>query len=445
MIKVAASLRRIVFLSALTSSLGLSGLAPVSQPEGAALTPNVKIMPLSEVKPGMHGVALTVFQGTKPEEMGVEVLGIMRNMMGPKSNVILVRLQGAKAEYTGVVAGMSGSPVYIDGKLVGALALRIGQFSKEPIGGVTPIEEMLEINELDRTMAAKSAPAVPKSEAAKMSVGDGGESASVPSFAKYMEPISTPLVFNGFTEDTLQRFAPQFAAAGVTPVMGIGSASDAKQPEPIEPGSSVGAVLVRGDMDISATCTVTYADADRLLACGHPLMQFGAVDMPMTKSNVVATLPSPLNAFKIASTTETIGSFLQDRHTGIMGRFGAESKMVPVTLTIHGGPKPRQFKYERLNSPRLTPVAMMATVYNALMALNEHGDEASYRMNGRISVKGYPTVTMQNMFAPSDQSPTSYAIAQAVGEKFGRIYDNAYQQPQIDGVELDFDLIRERR
>jgi hypothetical protein len=198
-------------------------------------------------------------------------------------------------------------------------------------------------------------------------------------------------------------------------------------------------------MDISATCTVTYADADRLLACGHPLMQFGAVDMPMTKSIVVATLPSPLNAFKIASTTETIGSFLQDRHTGIMGRFGAESKMVPVTLTIHGGPKPRQFKYEMLNSPRLTPVAMMATVYNALMALNEHGDEASYRMNGRISVKGYPTVTMQNMFAPSDQGPTSLAIAQAVGEKFGRIYDNAYQQPQIDGVELDFDLIRERR
>ncbi len=438
--------RRIVFLSAFTLSYCLNAIAqqPVRS-EAGSLTPDVKIMPLAEIKPGMRGVALTVFQGTKPEEMGVEVLGIMRNMMGPKSNVILVRLHGEKVEYTGVVAGMSGSPVYIDGKLVGALALRIGAFSKEPIGGVTPIEEMLEINELDRSISAKSGAGATRPEAASISTGNGAAPEPVQSYVKYMEPIAAPLVFNGFTEDTLQRFGPQFAAAGVTPVMGIGSSSDAVQPEPIEPGSSVGAVLVRGDMDIAATCTVTYADAERLLACGHPLMQFGAVDMPMTKSNVVATLPSPLNAFKIASTTETVGSFLQDRHTGIMGRFGAESKMVPVTLTIHGGPKPRQFIYEMLNGPRLTPVAMMATVYNALMALNEHGDEASYRMNGRISVNGYPPVTMQNMFAPSEQMPTSYSIAIAVGEKFGRIYENAYQQPQIDGVELDFDLIRERR
>jgi hypothetical protein len=402
-----------------------------------------EIMPLSEVKPGMRGVALTVFQGTKPEEMGVEVLGVLRNMMGPKSNVILVRLQGEKAEYTGVVAGMSGSPVYIDGKLVGALALRIGVMSKEPIGGVTPIEEMLEINELDRSIVAMKAPQTTKSEVSAMSTG--AETARIQSYSRYMEPIAAPLVFNGFSEETLQKFAPQFAAAGVLPVMGIGSASDMKQPDPIEPGSSVGAVLVRGDMDIAATCTVTYIDPERLLACGHPLLQFGMVDMPMTKSQVVATLPSPLNAFKIASTTETIGSFVQDRHTGIMGRFGAASRMVPVTLTLHGGPVPKQFKYEMLNSPRLTPVAMMATVYNALQALNEHGDEVSYRMTGKINVAGYPAVSLRNMYAPSDAQPTSYAIALSVGERFSRIYDNAYQQPNIEGVELDFDLVRERR
>src|SRR5205823_9374331 len=124
--------------------------------------------------------------------------------------------------------------------------------------------------------------------------------------ASYMTPIAAPLVFNGFTEEAVKRFSPQFAAAGVIPVMGAGSSSEAKQPEPIEPGSSVGIVLVRGDMDISATCTVTYIDPQRLLACGHPLMQFGRVDMPMTKSTVLATLPSPLNAFKIAMTTETV-------------------------------------------------------------------------------------------------------------------------------------------
>jgi hypothetical protein len=413
-----------------------------------------KLIPLSEIKTGMRGTAYTVFQGVKPEPMEVEVLGVLKGFNGPKSDIILARLHGPKVEFTGVVAGMSGSPVYFDGKLAGALSYRIGQFSKEPIAGITPIEEMLEINELDKSVPAQTmfTPSRQGDNAAvtKTSVGDSAvhlypNGDPIAGMAQYLQPIAAPLVFNGFTEETLQRFAPYFKAAGVTPVMGIGSASDEKQPEPIEPGSSVGAVLVRGDMDISATCTVTYMDAQRLLACGHPLMQFGSVDMPMTKSTVLATLPSPLNAFKIANSTESIGSFLQDRHTGIMGRFGTESKMVPVTINVHGGPAPKSFHYEMLNSPRLTPVAMMATVFNALEALNEHGDEISYRMSGKINVKGLPAVTLKNMFAPIDSSPTAMQAALAVGDRFGRIYDNAYQAPQVEGVELDFDLVNERR
>jgi hypothetical protein len=413
-----------------------------------------KLIPLSEIKTGMRGTAYTVFQGVKPEPMEVEVLGVLKGFNGPKSDIILARLHGTKVEFTGVVAGMSGSPVYFDGKLAGALSYRIGQFSKEPIAGITPIEEMLEINELDKSVPAQTmfTPSRQGDNAAvtKTSVGDSAvhlypNGDPIAGMAQYLQPIAAPLVFNGFTEETLQRFAPYFKAAGVTPVMGIGSASDEKQPEPIEPGSSVGAVLVRGDMDISATCTVTYMDAQRLLACGHPLMQFGSVDMPMTKSTVLATLPSPLNAFKIANSTESIGSFLQDRHTGIMGRFGTESKMVPVTINVHGGPAPKSFHYEMLNSPRLTPVAMMATVFNALEALNEHGDEISYRMSGKINVKGLPAVTLKNMFAPIDSSPTAMQAALAVGDRFGRIYDNAYQAPQVEGVELDFDLVNERR
>ena len=214
------------------------------------------------------------------------------------------------------------------------------------------------------------------------------------------------------------------------PVMGVDSASDTPQPEPIEPGSSVGIVLVRGDMDIAATCTVTYVDPERLLACGHPILQFGNVDMPMTKSAVLATLPSSYNAFKIATTTETIGAFRQDRHTGIMGRFGAEAQMVPVTLRIHGGPSPKQFHYEMLNNSKLTPVAMMATVYNALQSLNEQGEEVSYRMDGRINVKGYPAVQMENMFSPTDAAPTAMGVALSIGDRFGRIYDNIYQTPE---------------
>jgi len=426
----------------------LSLLAVAQTPDKSATSSidRSKLIPLSEIKTGMRGTAYTVFQGVKPEPMEVEVLGVLKGFNGPKSDIILARLHGEKVEYTGVVAGMSGSPVYFDGKLAGALSYRIGQFSKEPIAGITPIEEMLEINELDKSVPAQSmfTPSKPSENVAtKTSVGDAPAQFEIA--GQYLQPIAAPLVFNGFSEETLQRFAPYFKAAGITPVMGIGSASDEKQPEPIEPGSSVGAVLVRGDMDISATCTVTYMDPQRLLACGHPLMQFGSVDMPMTKSTVLATLPSPLNAFKIANSTESIGSFLQDRHTGIMGRFGAESKMVPITINVHGGPAPKSFHYEMLNSPRLTPVAMMATVFNALEALNEHGDEISYRMNGKINVKGFPTVTMKNMFAPTDAAPTAMQAAQAVGDRFGRIYDNAYQAPQVEGVEMDFDLVRERR
>ncbi len=418
-------------------------------------------MPLAQIHEGMKGTALTVFQGVKPESMDVEVLGVMHNANGPKGDIILVRLHGSKPEYTGVVAGMSGSPVYFDGKLAGALAFRIGEFSKEPIAGVTPIEEMLEINALDHTSTRSQTPATLRANAADGNLShqnataqtaSPGERASVPaqSYSNYLTPIETPLVFNGFSADTLERYSSQFAAAGIVPVMGIGSASNRKQPEPIEAGSAVSAVLVRGDMDIAATCTVTYVDPQRLLACGHPLLQFGEVDLPMTKATVLATLPSPLNAFKIVNTTETVGAFVQDRQNGIMGVPGRESKMIPVTVAMHiqgeHGPATKEFHYEVLNNARLSPVAMMATVFNALHGTNEYGEDITYRMNGVLSVKGYPDVTLRNMFAPQDNGQPAAALAAAtIGERFGRIYSNPFDAPDIQGVKLDFDLVRERR
>ena len=405
---------------------------------------SVAIMPLSQVQIGMHGVAYTVFQGVKPEPMEVEVLGILRNMTGPKGDIILVRLHGAKPEFTGVVAGMSGSPVYIDNKLVGAISYRIGEFSKEPIAGVTPIEKMLEINEMDKSATVGPAQASTSSQTASATAGPGLAPQTSP--YQYLKPIDTPLVFSGFTEDAVKRFGPQFAAAGIVPVMGVGSASDAKQPEPIEPGSSVGAILVRGDMDISATCTVTYIDPTHLLACGHPLMNFGNVEMPMTKSTVLATLPSPANAFKIASATEPVGAFLQDRHTGILGRFGKQPQMIPVTLSFHGISNPKTYHFEVLNNARLTPVAMMSTVYSAIQGINEYGEDTTFRVQGAVNVAGYPRLEVSNMYAPGDgNTPTAAAIATALGERFSRIFDNPYEQPKIQGVELNIDLVPERR
>ncbi len=405
-------------------------------------------IPVDQIHAGMHGVAYTVFQGIKPEQMDVEVLGVLRNVNGPRGNIILIRLHGQKVEYTGVVAGMSGSPVYIDGKLAGALAFRIGEFSKEPIAGVTPIADMLEINAMDKSPAEEASaakPAVTTTAGRTAAPGDGA-SLSTQTLANYLKPIDTPLVFNGFSEEAVRQFAPQFASAGIVPVMGAGSVSEEKQPEPLEAGSAVSAVLVRGDMDIAATCTVTYIDPQRLLACGHPLLQFGSVDLPMNKAQVLATLPSPLNAFKIVNTTERAGVFVQDRHTGILGVLGKQPEMIPVTLTIHGEGTTKDFHYEVLNNPRLSPVAIMATVFNALHGVNAYGEEITYRLNGSINVKGFPEVGLRNMFTPAENGqPAAMAAALSLGERFGRIYDNPYNAPAVNSVKLDFDLVRERR
>jgi len=435
-------MRRALFSSVI--ALLLSSIIQAQTPKA------VETIPVSEIHAGMHGVAYTVFQGTKPESMGVEVLGILRNANGPKGDIILVRLSGEKVEYTGVVAGMSGSPVYLNGKLAGALAFRIGEFSKEPIAGVTPIKEMFEISAMDRrpgsTVNAESSVHTPTRTSGPGDAGLTSDGLAAKDYANYLKPIEAPLVFSGFSQEAVQRFSPQFAKAGIVPVMGVGSVNESKQPEPLEPGSAISAILVRGDMDIAATCTVTYMDAHHLLACGHPLLQFGMVDLPMTKAEVLATLPSPLNAFKIVNATEPVGAFVQDRHTGILGEFGKQPEMIPVTLNIHGGATDKQFHYEVLNNANLSPLAMMATVFNALHGVNEYGEDTTYRMNGRISVNGYPDVTVQNMFAPSDGGqPAAVMAALSLGDRFSRIYDNPYTVPGIGGVQLDFDLVRERR
>jgi hypothetical protein len=437
-------------LAFLFTSSTVAQTVPAQTAPSAHAPQNPQSIAVSQIHAGMRGVAYTVFQGVKPEAMEVEVLGVLHNMNGPKGDIILVRLHGPKVEYTGVVAGMSGSPVYFDGKLAGALAFRIGEFSKEPIAGITPIADMLEISALDGSPAEETTAIKPAINAVAGKTAGPGEASALPAsgqdFANYLRPIETPLVFNGFSEEAVRLFAGQFASAGVVPVMGAGSSSNDKQPEPLEPGSAVSAILVRGDMDIAGTCTVTYMDAQRLLACGHPLLQFGSVDLPMTKADVLATLPSPLNAFKIVNTTEAVGTFVQDRHTGILGLFDRQPQMIPVALTIHSAAGSKQFHYEVLNNPKLTPVALMVTVFNALHGVNEFGEEITYRLTGSIGVKGFPEVRMRNMFAPAEGGqPAAMQAALSLGERFGRIYDNPYNAPAIAGVKLDFDLVRERR
>ncbi|WP_089407622.1 SpoIVB peptidase S55 domain-containing protein [Granulicella rosea] len=382
--------------------------------------------PLAEVHRGLQGVAYTVFEGVEPEPMGVEILGVLKNAIGPGQDMILARLHGTKAEYTGVVAGMSGSPVYIDGRLVGALSYRIGQFSKEPIAGITPIEAMLEVRDHQQ---------------------QGGSPRAAGEGQPEVKPIETPLVFNGFSQETVERFGDRFRAMGLTPVAGLGGADpEAKQPEPIVPGSAVSAILVRGDLSMAGTCTVTYLDAKQLMACGHPITQYGSLSLPMTKANVVATLPSPLNAFKIVNTTETVGSFTEDRASAILGRFDRTARMIPASVEVLApGKKPHTYRFEVLDNRQLTPNAMLVSVYQALQGTNDSAAENSYRMTGELTTQGFAPVRLEGVMAPSDFNPGAVAAALYINERFSRVYGNALEQPVVTGLHLKVEAIPERR
>jgi len=408
----------------------------VAAPMPAAAPAVTKFFPLAQVKRGQRGVAYTVFEGVTPEPMEVEILGVLKDSLGPGQDLILARLHGPKPEYTGVVAGMSGSPVYIDGRLAGALSYRIGQFAKEPIAGITPIEYMLQVRDGDGVGTA----ATPVNQA---------EGQTQPE----IKAMETPLVFGGFSQETVERFGDRFRAMGMTPVAGLGGAdAKASQPEPLVPGSAVSAVLVRGDLSMSGTCTVTYVDPTRLLACGHPITQSGPVDMPMTKANVLASLASPLNAFKIINTTETVGAFTEDRASAIMGRFGTKARMIPVEVEIvpkatagRAAASAKTLHFEVLDNRQLTPSAMLVSVYQSLQVNNTASAEMSYRLTGEIGLKGQQAVRMEGMMAQNEFNPATINAALFVNDRFSRVYGNALEQPVVTGMRLKVEAIAERR
>jgi hypothetical protein len=364
-------------------------------------------------------VAYTVFEGVAPSAVEVEILGVLHNAQGPGQDMILARLGGKDAIYTGVVAGMSGSPVYIDGKLAGALAFRIGQFSKEPIAGITPIQQMLEVKEM------------PQGNPAPVNTGNAE-----------IRPIETPLLFSGFSQQAVDAFKDRFTAQGLTTVVGLGGGSSTeKQPEPIEPGSSVSALLVRGDMEIAATCTATYVDKNQLLACGHPITQTGAVSVPMTKAEVVATLPSPLNAFKIVNTTEEVGAFTQDRQTAIRGEFGVKAHMVPVAVTFHAAGNSRAVHFDVVDSPELTPLLMLTSIYQSMMESNTYASETTYRIRERVQLDGVAEVDLTRFAAPTTGLPAALDATLEVGEPLVQLYSNPARRGLLRSVALDIDTI----
>jgi len=438
------------------------GDAPLVRPKAG----KVEIMPLREIKPGMKATAWTVFQGTEPEPVPVEIIGRLKNVWGPNQDIIVAKMTG-KASRTNVAGGMSGSPVYINGKLIGAVALRMSVFSPDSICGITPIELMLEINDFDKSrpedartpdkLVARNREVTVPSEMLSQVVS-AGAAGNLPQPAA-MVPIESPLVFSGFQENALREFSPIFQQLGITVAQGgaTGSELHTNKPAPgweksLNPGDTVAGVLVDGDMSVTGVGTVTYNDGRRVLAFGHPFFNLGPIDMPMSKGEVVMTLASAFQPNKMANATEIVGALHQDRHSGIMGVLGEQSDMIPVTMRVRSlgekdaVKKEKDFHFNVFVHQKWTPYLMMLTLYNSLSQLNEFADEATYKLNGRVALSGGPAIALSTMQTSGEMPmPAPLALAAWWGDRFNRLYLNNVKTPDLKSVEVTVDLLPERR
>src|SRR5437868_3533050 len=325
------------FLRALCLALTVAAL-----PFGLAAQSN-ETLPVDQVRPGMQGYAYTIFAGDQIEKFDLEVIGVMPNFLGPQQSIILVQLKGPKVERTGVVAGMSGSPVYLEGKLAGALSLKLGIFTKDPIGGVTPIQDVMQ------PPSQISASARPLPIDASM-LQRSSATLSIPTNAA-LAPIETPLVFSGFQPATLQQFAPQIQNYGFVAAQG-GTSAPRPDDSHLLPGEMAGMVLVQGDASINSACTVTAVQADRVFLCGHPFLNLGDVQLPMARSRVVTTLSSDLASTKIINVGGSIGTITGDHLTAVTGKLGPPPQMVPLDLEVKSAAGEKKLHFEVVNHPR---------------------------------------------------------------------------------------------
>jgi len=457
--KVAAPL----CLRAVLGTVFLCSIVSAAAESEAPKAGPVAILKSSEVKPGMHAVAWTVFEGTKPEPVPIEIIGAWKNMWGPGQDVIIGKM-GGRATRTNVAGGMSGSPVYIDGKLIGAVALRLSVFSPDAICGITPIELMLEINDLDKTRPrdanapgqTQQASVIPSEMLQQVSAGGSG-----PDFLhnSSMVPIDTPISFAGFSQETMSAFAPTLERMGIAAVAG-GAGSSLRGSKPaadwktsLQPGESVAGVLVSGDMSMTGLGTVTYNDGKRILAFGHPFFNLGPVDMPMSKGEVLMVLSSAYQPNKLANATEIVGALHQDRHSGIMGTLGEEAPMIPVTVTVRSLNDDQSVRAEKklsfhvFQQQKWTPYLMMMTMFNSLSGLNEFREEATYRLSGKIGFQGDLTPVELNTMQTSGDlpMPAPMMLAGWWGDHFNRLYINNVENPSIKDVNVTVDLLPERR
>lgn len=391
--------------------------------------PSTVFMPVSEVKSGMRGTARTVFSGTEPKEFNVEILGVAPGMIGPRQDMIIGRISGGEADRTFVFAGMSGSPVFVDGKLVGSISFAF-PFSKEPICGITPIEQIvgnfqeggakndtgkstfsfseLSASDLNSALGRPASGTLPSGLDARLAAMTG----------QSFRPIAVPLAFSGISQKTLDYFSPQLTAAGLIPVAAAGGGAaitDLKKADgqTLTGGTSVSMLLARGDFSISAAGTVTWRDGEKIYAFGHPFLSLGGTELAMTESSVVTVVPNFNNSFKVAVPQALVGTMTQDRQTGVFGNLGVAPRMIPVTLRFTNSRGVlNDFKFEVVKDEFLTPLLLNIGIMNTLMSSERNIGDATVSLKGRVEVKGQSPIVIDRKFTGMQASAlSSLAIA----------------------------------
>ncbi|MEP6742888.1 MAG: hypothetical protein ABJB61_10355 [bacterium] len=436
---------------------GITGLAVAQKPNVVAATPDVRLFPLEDLRSGMKGTARTVFSGTEPQEFSVEILGVLPGFPGPRQSAIIARLSGANVEKTGVFAGMSGSPVYIDNRLVGAIAFSF-PFSKEPIAGITPIKQMIDLFErgtasikpsreprvvsFAQLAATDWKPNLPKQAVTSASliapVSQG--SPLMPLLGQQMVPIATPMVFGGISQESLAMFAPQLMANGLLPVSGAGGSANitplgTATEKTLTPGTSISVQLVRGDYSIAAAGTVTFRDGNHIYAFGHPFLSLGASDMPMSETAVVTVIPNVNNSFKLSIPGTMMGSISQDRASGVFGELGQTPKMIPVKITLHTSrDRSDTYSYEIANDSFLTPLLLNLTVFNTITSSERALGDSTITIKGNINVRGQEPIELERRFSAAN-SPL--LAAGSVAAPISSLLGSGFDDVQIERVNLD--------
>jgi hypothetical protein len=427
---------------------------------GVSLPASTPLMPLEEVRPGMVGVGRTVLQGTELQEFKVHILGVLKNVQGPRRDLILARLEGAGLEESGVAQGMSGSPVYVDGRLIGAVSYSVGAFSKEPIAGITPIEEMKDATAVTRRAAAHARLELPITReglTAALRAAQGrlapfanraadvqaiGLPAAVGArIGTMLRPISTPLVMSGFEPETIDLIAGAFRGAGFTPMVSGGA--DGTLPPiagPLREGDAIGVSLIGGDLEMGATGTVTHIDGDRVYAFGHPFYNLGPAEFPLTRAYVHTMLPSLMTSFKISSMGETIGTMQQDRATAIAGTLGPGPRLIPMTVSLQRGdgengttPK-RTFTYHLVNDQLFTPLLAYVAMFNTLGAYERQFGAATFTVKSRARIKGHASLDVEDVF--TGDSPVLGA-ATAVAGPITMLLSNDIEPITVEALEVE--------